>query len=134
MKHLRTWRRRWNIWIIWMPIWINVCTHIIKEKLQYAPSQVLNDWWSLCKITSSDARNTQQFEKRNVTFVSYVNCYYIATFVLACFRLTKCATFFRPETIVASFLHLMVSFYKMIINHTLKHQFVVNHCCTFILI
>ena len=37
----------------------------------------------------------------------------ILALMLTCFRLTKgCGTFFRPETIVASFLHLMVVFWK----------------------
>ena len=41
------------------------------------------------------------------------NSCYISVLVLTCFRLTKGrATFFRPETIVASFLHLMVLFSK----------------------
>ena len=43
--------------------------------------------------------------------------YYISALVLTCFRLTKGrATFFRPETIVASFLHLMVLFLKVLFN------------------
>ena len=59
-----------------------------------------------------------------------LRCCWISALVLTCFRLTKgCATFFRPETIVASFLHLMVLFYKEIFNHTSKHQFVVLHFC-----
>ena len=38
--------------------------------------------------------------------------------MLACFRLTKGpATFFRPETIVVSLLHLMVLFFKVIFNY-----------------
>ena len=46
------------------------------------------------------------------------NCIWFCTLLLyfgtlTCFRLTKgLATFFRPETIVASFLHLMVLFFK----------------------
>ena len=37
---------------------------------------------------------------------------------LTCFRLKKGrATFFRPETIVASFLHFMVSLFKMLLNY-----------------
>ena len=42
----------------------------------------------------------------------------ISALVLICFRLKKGrAAFFRPETIVASFLHLMVLFFKMLLNH-----------------
>ena len=44
---------------------------------------------------------------------SNLRCCYISALMLTCFRLTKGrATFFRPETIVASFLHLMVLFSK----------------------
>ena len=39
--------------------------------------------------------------------------------MLTCFHLMEdCAAYFRPETIVASFLHFMVLFYKVIFNHT----------------
>ena len=39
--------------------------------------------------------------------------------VLTCFRLMKGrATYFRPETIVASFLHLMVLLFKILFNHS----------------
>ena len=42
----------------------------------------------------------------------------ISAQVLTCYRLTKDrATLFRPETTVASFLHLMVLFFKVKINH-----------------
>ena len=55
-----------------------------------------------------------------------VHCCYVSTLVLTYFPLTKGrATFFRPETIVVSFLHLMVLFYKVIFNHTSKCHFVV---------
>ena len=51
--------------------------------------------------------------------------------VLAYFRLEKGrATFSRPETIVASFLHLMVLSFKAIFNRTSKRQFVVFFCRT----
>ena len=47
-----------------------------------------------------------------------LRCCYISALVLTCFRLTKDpAIFFRPETIVASFLRLMVLFFKVIFNH-----------------
>ena len=40
-----------------------------------------------------------------------------------------CATvFFRPETIVASLLHLMVLFFKVLLNHCSKRQCLVLHC------
>ena len=37
------------------------------------------------------------------------------------------ATFFRPKTIVTSFLHLIVLIFKVFINHFRNHQFVVLH-------
>ena len=50
------------------------------------------------------------------------NCY-IWALVLTCFRLTKGrATHFRPETIVASFLHLMVLLSKVLLNHSWKQS------------
>ena len=48
--------------------------------------------------------------------------------VLAYFCLMKCVTFFQSETIVASFLHSMVLFPKVLLNHSWKRQFVVLHC------
>ena len=46
-----------------------------------------------------------------------------------CFHLMKGrAMYFRPETIVASFLHLMVLLFKMLLNHTSKCQFMVYYC------
>ena len=57
-------------------------------------------------------------------------CCYIAAFVFTCFRRTDDRiTLFRPETIVASFLHLMMLFYKVIMNHSSKRQFVVLLYC-----
>ena len=50
--------------------------------------------------------------------VQHVRCCYISALVLTCFRLKKGrATFFLPETIVASFLHLMVLFFKVLLSH-----------------
>ena len=44
---------------------------------------------------------------------------YIAALFCYCFCLTMCrATFFQPETIDASFLQLMLLFFKVIFNHT----------------
>ena len=49
--------------------------------------------------------------------------------VLTCFRLTKGrAVYFPPETIVASFLHLMVLLPKVSFKHSCKRQLVVLHC------
>ena len=63
------------------------------------------------------------------SFISQVRCCYISALVLTCFRLKKGhVTFFRPETIVASFLHLMVLFFKLLLNHSSKRQFLVLHC------
>ena len=62
---------------------------------------------TLWKITPSDEGNSQQLFR----------CY-ISALVLTCFRLKKGrATFFRPEIIVASFLHLMMFFFKVLLNH-----------------
>ena len=53
-------------------------------------------------------------------------CYYISALMLTCFRLKKGrAKFFRPETIVASFLRLMVLSFKVLSNHSSKRQFLV---------
>ena len=44
--------------------------------------------------------------------LGFVRCCYVSALVLTCFRRTKGrATYFRPETIVESFLHLMVLFF-----------------------
>ena len=57
------------------------------------------------------------------------------TLVLTCYRLKKGrATFYRPETIVASLLLLMVLSFKVIFNHTSKRQFVVLHLCIILLL
>ena len=53
--------------------------------------------------------------------------------MIDCFRLMKgCVMFSRPETIVmASFLHLIELFFKVIINHIPKRQFVVLIRCIY---
>ena len=52
----------------------------------------------------------------------------IGILVLTCFCLTKGhVTCFQPETIIASFLHIMVLFSKVLLNHSWKCQFVVFH-------
>ena len=57
-------------------------------------------------------------------WISTIRYCYISARVLICFRLNKGrATFFRHETIVASFLYLMVLFFKVIVNHTSKYKF-----------
>ena len=70
--------------------------------------------------------------KKLATIVSSrknVHCCYISALVLTCFRLMKGrATFFQPETIVASFLHLMVLLFKVLLNHSSKCHFLVRHC------
>ena len=49
---------------------------------------------------------------------SSVRCCYISELMLACFRLTMgLATYFRRETIIASFLHLMVLLFNVFFNH-----------------
>ena len=52
--------------------------------------------------------------------------------VLNCFHLMKYrATYFQTETIVASFLHLMVLLFKVLLNHASKRQFLSLHCYIF---
>ena len=89
---------------------------------------------------------TGKHDCRNITatyaavILRYISCLvrfcYVAALVLTCFRLTTGRpTFYPPETIVASFLHLMVLFLKLIFNYALKRQFVGIHChrgCTFV--
>ena len=59
----------------------------------------------------------------------FVGCCYNSALVLTCFRLTKGrATFFPPKTIIVSFLHLVVLFFKVILNHSSYCQFLVLHC------
>ena len=79
-----------------------------------------------------ETRNNCFGSKKRSTYqrTSNVRCCFISALVLTCFRLTKGrATSFQPETIVASFLHLMLLFYKVIFKHTSKRQFVVLHFC-----
>ena len=46
---------------------------------------------------------------------------YISALVLTCFCLTKgCAIFFRPKTIVGSFLHHIVLLSKVLFNHAIR--------------
>ena len=79
-------------------------------------------WSKKCSTTLRQAK-TSKHERRNVTAT------YISALVLTCFRLTKGhAMFFRPERIVASFLHLMVLLFKVLLNHSLKRQFLLFHC------
>ena len=62
----------------------------------------------------------QQHTKVTTTYKSvlFVRCCYISALVLNCFRLTKSrAMYFRPETILASFLHVMVLLFKVLFNH-----------------
>ena len=92
------------------------------------------------KISSTTLRQakTDKHECRNVTemyktkyngkvfiywaydiLFGFVHCCYISSIVLTCFRLKKGrATYFRPEIIVASILHLMVLLFIVLFNHT----------------
>ena len=59
----------------------------------------------------------------------FIRCCYISALALACFRMTRGrATCFQPETIVTSPLHLLVLLFRVLFNHTWKHQFVMLHC------
>ena len=86
----------------------------------------------MLRSTTLRQAKTGKHECRNIT-ATYCNvlvrCCYILAFMLTCFHLTKGrAIFFRPETIVASFLHLMALFFNVMVNHTSKHQFVTLLC------
>ena len=55
------------------------------------------------------------------------NVHYISTLVLTCFRLTNGrAAFFRPETIIVSFLHLTMLFFQSDIQSILYTFFCNN--------
>ena len=69
----------------------------------------------LAKIDKHESRNT----------TAAYSC--ISALVLTYFRLKVRATFFQHETVVASFLHLVALYFKVIFNHTSKRQFVVLH-------
>ena len=60
---------------------------------------------------------TKQIIYDGTLFIT-VRCCYISALLLTCLRLMKGrATFFWPETIVASFLHCMVLLPKVLFNH-----------------
>ena len=62
---------------------------------------------------------TLETTERKAKMVIDIPVQYIYS-IYTCFRMKKDrATFFRSETIVASFLHLMVLFFKVLLNHTL---------------
>ena len=76
---------------------------------------------------------TWPFVRRKQVSMSAKVCYccYILALVLACFLLMKgCTLIFWPKTISASFLHVMVLFFKMKFNHSSECQFVLLHCHT----
>ena len=53
------------------------------------------------------------------TAFDFVRCNYFAVLVLTHFLLTKGRVrSFRPETVIANFLHLMLFVYKVIFNHS----------------
>ena len=82
-----------------------------------------NCFGSKKRSTTLLQEKTGKHECRNLTAT------YISALVLICFRLKQGrATFFRPETIVANFLFLMVSPFKVLVNHSAKRQFLVLHC------
>ena len=80
---------------------------------------------------NSNAQNQIQWQDLNLLQIllnlnlaivfGFVRCCYISALVLTCFRLKKDrAAFFRPETIVASFLHPMVLLFKVLFNNSLE--------------
>ena len=70
---------------------------------------------------------TSKNECRNITATHFGTRAYL-------FSLEGRVTVFWPETIVVNFLHLMMLFYKVIINHVSKRQFVVLLCCNIYLL
>ena len=73
--------------------------------------EISNNCFGSKICSTSRQTKTGKQESQNVTYTS--------AFVLTCFRLTKDrATYFRPETIVVSFLHLMVLLFKVLLNST----------------
>ena len=89
------------------------------------------DWWSFYKIINNTiwSKKLACFVSKNVTCPFIIRKYRYAQFS-QCMLLLYCGyavyqflpgrvSFFRPETIVSSFLHLTVLFYKVIINHIL---------------
>ena len=78
--------------------------------------QTLNNYFGSKKRSTTLCQvKIGKHECQNVTDISAL--------VLTCFHLTKGrATFFRPETIVVSFLHLMVLLFKVLSNHH-KNEF-----------
>ena len=63
-------------------------------------------------------------------FNSFVRCCYISALWITCFYLTKGrVTFLRPKTIVASFLHLMVIFFKVIFSFALYVMHYIELLC-----
>ena len=92
--------------------------------------ETLNNCFGLkkCSMTLLQAK-IGKHKCRNVTqtfFDLKLHCCYISALMLTCFLLTKGrTTYFWPETIVASFLHIMVLLFKVLFNHSWKRQFVV---------
>ena len=63
-----------------------------------------------------------QIQWQDFASFGFVRCCYISVLVLTCFHLTKGRiTHFRPEIIVASFLHLTVLLFKVLFNHSKQH-------------
>ena len=75
----------------------------------------------LCMVRNVDDNFKKFWWKYSLEIATY-----IAALVFICLLLVKsCVTFFRPQIIVVSLFHLMAFCYKVINNHTSKHQFVV---------
>ena len=102
---------------------------LVLFQTSYSPGiEIYVQQWSrnLCSpktvFLTETRNNCFRLKKCSTTFCVLFTC----SSLLTCFRLTKGrATFFRPETIVASFLHLMALFFKVIFQRYFKRQFVV---------
>ena len=88
----------------------------------------INSFGSKIRSTILRQAKTGKHEFRKITATcTAVRCCYFSALVLTCFRLTNGrATYFRPETIVASFLHHMVFLFKVLFNHSLQIFFFFN--------
>ena len=67
---------------------------------------------------------TGKHECRNVTATYFgTHAYLFSPDEGSCYVFSTRATFFRPETIFVSFSHLIVIFFKVLLNHSSKRQF-----------
>ena len=123
----------WNSWILYGYKFRTL--HMMCRTLQYGISNVREIVgtqtvvWSDSLLASTIAVATSSTMMVLIFFLPFLgSCCYISARVLTCFHLMKGrASYFRHETLVASFLHHMVLLSKVLLNHSRKKQFVVLH-------